>query len=321
MTEPLLAVERLTVGFSVEGRIRQPVAGISYELAAGRTLGVVGESGSGKSLTALSVLGLVPAPGRVAGSIRFAGTELIGASPATWRSLRGDRIAMVFQEPMTALNPVMTIGRQIAEVLVLHQQRGWREARDEAVGLLDSVGIPSASVRAAAYPHQLSGGMRQRAMIAMALACRPALLIADEPTTALDVTIQAQILDLMLALQAEIGMAIQFISHNLAVISEIADEIIVIYAGRVVEHAPAAVLFAAPRHPYTQGLIATLPDPDRRVDRLPVIAGGVPDIDAEIIGCRFADRCPLADAGCRAAEPALEAVAPGHLVACFKAER
>ena len=319
MTEPLLRVERLIVSFPVEGRTRQPVAGISYELAAGRTLGVVGESGSGKSLTALSVLGLVPAPGRVTGSIRFAGTELVGASPGLWHKLRGDRIAMVFQEPMTALNPVMTIGRQIAEVLVLHQELGWRAARDAAVGLLDSVGIPSAKARAGAYPHQLSGGMRQRAMIAMALACRPALLIADEPTTALDVTIQAQILDLMLALQDEIGMAIQFISHNLAVISEIADEIIVMYAGRVVESAPAAELFEAPRHPYTQGLIATLPDPDRRVDRLPVIAGGVPNIDADIIGCRFAARCPLADVGCRAAEPPLDPVAPGHLAACFKA--
>ncbi|HVJ54345.1 MAG TPA: ABC transporter ATP-binding protein [Aliidongia sp.] len=319
MTEPLLAVEHLTVAFPAEGKTRHPVAGISYTLEAGRTLGVVGESGSGKSLTALSLLGLVPPPGRVLGSIKFAGQELIGATPATWRDLRGDRIAMIFQEPMTALNPVMTVGRQIAEVLTRHRGMSRRMASGEAVGLLDAVGIPSPKQRAEAYPHQLSGGMRQRAMIAMALACRPALLIADEPTTALDVTIQAQILDLMQALQAEIGMAIQFISHNLAVVSEIADEIIVIYAGRVVERAAAATLFDRPRHPYTQGLIATLPDPDKRVDMLPVIRGGVPDIDAAIPGCRFADRCPRADADCRATEPALEAIEPGHLVACFKA--
>ena len=192
--------------------------------------------------------------------------------------MRGDRMAMVFQEPMTALNPVMPIGRQIAEVLVLHQALGWRPAGERAVDLLDAVGIPAARDRAASYPHQLSGGQRQRAMIAMALACRPALLIADEPTTALDVTIQAQILNLMADLQAEIGMAIQFISHNLAVVSEIAHEIIVMYAGRIVERAPAEALFAAPLHPYTLGLIATLPDPDRRVERLPVIPGSVPDI-------------------------------------------
>jgi oligopeptide/dipeptide ABC transporter ATP-binding protein len=315
MTEPLLRVERLIVSFPVEGRTRQPVAGISYELAAGRTLGVVGESGSGKSLTALSVLGLVPAPGRVTGSIRFAGTELVGASPGLWHKLRGDRIAMVFQEPMTALNPVMTIGRQIAEVLVLHQELGWRAARDAAVGLLDSVGIPSAKARAGAYPHQLSGGMRQRAMIAMALACRPALLIADEPTTALDVTVQGQILALLRGLP----LTQILVTHDFGVLAGFCNRALVMYAGRVVESAPAAELFEAPRHPYTQGLIATLPDPDRRVDRLPVIAGGVPNIDADIIGCRFAARCPLADVGCRAAEPPLDPVAPGHLAACFKA--
>jgi oligopeptide/dipeptide ABC transporter ATP-binding protein len=213
----------------------------------------------------------------------------------------------------------MPVGTQIAEVLVLHQDQGWRAARDEAVGLLDAVGIPSARARAEGYPHQLSGGMRQRAMIAMALACRPALLIADEPTTALDVTIQAQIIDLMLELQAEIGMAIQFISHNLAVVSELADEIIVMYAGRIVERAPAVTLFADPRHPYTRGLIATLPDPGRRVARLPVIAGGVPEPGAEVRGCRFAPRCPLADSHCRAEEPRDVEVAPGHLALCFKA--
>jgi oligopeptide/dipeptide ABC transporter ATP-binding protein len=318
---PLLEVDGLTVGFQVEGTTRHPVAGISYSLEAGRTLGVVGESGCGKSLTALALMGLVPPPGQVTGRIRFAGSELIGQPETAWRNLRGNRIAMVFQEPMTALNPVMPVGTQIAEVMVLHQDLAWPAARDAAVGLLEAVGIPSPRQRAGAYPHQLSGGMRQRAMIAMALACRPALLIADEPTTALDVTIQAQIIELMQELQAEIGMAIQFISHNLAVVSELADEIIVMYAGRVVERAPAAALFEAPRHPYTRGLIATLPDPERRQVRLPVIPGGVPRIDTAARGCRFADRCPLADAACRATEPPLDPVGPDHWAACFKAER
>ena len=295
------------------------VAGVSYALEAGRTLGVVGESGCGKSMTALALMGLVPPSGHVAGSIRLDGTELVGQPPRMLRALRGDRIAMVFQEPSTALNPVMPVSRQIAEVLVLHQGLGWRAAGERAIGLLEDVGMPAARERARAYPHQLSGGQRQRAMIAMALACRPALLIADEPTTALDVTIQAQILDLMRSLQDEFGMAIQFISHNLAVVAEIAHDIMVMYAGRIVERAPADALFAAPLHPYTQGLIATLPDPDHRVARLPVIAGAVPDPAAAMLGCRFADRCPCADAGCRGAEPPLRVLARQHEVACFKA--
>ena len=297
---------------------RAVVAGIGYAVPAGRTLGVVGESGCGKSMTALALMGLVPPPGSTSGSVRFGGRELIGQDAAQWRALRGNRIAMVFQEPMTALNPVMPVGRQIAEVIVLHRHLGWAAAGDQAVGLLDAVGIPAARQRAADYPHQLSGGQRQRAMIAMALACRPALLIADEPTTALDVTIQAQILDLMLSLQHEIGMAMQFISHNLAVVSEIAHEIIVMYAGRVVERASADALFANPLHPYTQGLIATLPDPGQRVDRLPVIAGGVPSLEASFRGCRFADRCPKAVAQCRQIDPPLEAKAPGHDAACIR---
>jgi oligopeptide/dipeptide ABC transporter ATP-binding protein len=315
----LLEVEGLRVSFPRAGGMRSVVAGISFSLDAGRTLGVVGESGCGKSITALALMGLVPPPGRVEGTIRFAGRDLVGQPPAAWRALRGEAIAMVFQEPMTALNPVMTVGRQIAEALVLHRDAmGWREGEREAVGLLEAVGINSPKERARAYPHQLSGGMRQRAMIAMALACEPKLLIADEPTTALDVTIQAQILDLMVDLQDRIGMAIQFISHNLAVVSEIAHEIIVMYAGRIVERAPAEALFAQPLHPYTQGLIATLPDPGQRVARLPVIPGGVPDLD-EGSGCRFADRCPRADAHCRDAEPEAVELAPRHVVACFKA--
>jgi len=310
---PVLAVERLTVNFGS----RSVVRALSYALVSGRTLGVVGESGCGKSMTALALMGLVPPPGEVSGSVRLDERELIGQQAEAWQAGRGNRIAMVFQEPMTALNPVMPVGHQIAEAIVLHEAMGWKTAEERAVALLDAVGIASARARARAYPHQLSGGMRQRAMIAMALACRPAVLIADEPTTALDVTIQAQILDLMLELQDEIGMAIQFISHNLAVVSEIAHEIIVMYAGRIVERAPADALFATPLHPYTQGLIATLPDPDRRVARLPVIPGGVPDFDAA--GCPFADRCPRADRGCRADEPELRELAPGHEVACFKA--
>ena len=317
----VLTVTGLTVGFPVAGGLRRVVAGVDYTVPAGRTLGVVGESGCGKSMAALAVMGLVPRPGQVSGSVRVEGREMLGQPAGVWRDLRGQRVAMVFQEPMTALNPVMRVGRQIAEVMVLHQDASWRDAEDRAVRMLADVGITSPRERAASYPHQLSGGMRQRAMIAMALACRPALLIADEPTTALDVTIQAQILDLMLALQDEIGMAIQFISHNLAVVSEIAHEIVVMYAGRVVERAAAEALFAQPLHPYTAALIATLPDPAHRADVLPVIPGGVPNLDAGVAGCRFADRCPRGDDGCREAEPPLAELAAGHWVACFKASR
>jgi oligopeptide/dipeptide ABC transporter ATP-binding protein len=314
----VLAVRGLSVGFPVRGGVRQVVAGIDFGVGAGRTLGVVGESGCGKTLTALAVMGLVPKPGRVAGAVTLEGRQMLGQPASVWRSVRGARVAMVFQEPMTALNPVMPVGRQIAEVMVLHQDLSWREAGARAIEALVAVGIASPRQRAAAYPHQLSGGMRQRAMIAMALACRPALLIADEPTTALDVTIQAQILELMQSLQDEIGMAIQFISHNLAVISEIAHDIIVMYAGRVVERASADELFATPLHPYTLGLIATLPDPAHRSAVLPVIPGGVPSLDASVTGCRFADRCARADAACRRTEPPLDEVAPGHWVACIK---
>ncbi len=314
----VLAVDALCVAFPGPRGPREVVSGVGFRVAAGRTLGVVGESGCGKSMTALAVMGLVPGPGQARGSVRLEGREMLGAPASAWRKLRGDRVAMVFQEPMTALNPVMTVGRQIAEVMVLHQALSWKQAGARAVELLADVGITSPRERAAAYPHQLSGGMRQRAMIAMALACRPALLIADEPTTALDVTIQAQILDLMLGLQEEIGTAIQFISHNLAVVSEVAHEIIVMYAGRVVERAPADALFAQPLHPYTEGLIATLPDPAHRATDLPVIPGGVPNMEAAFAGCRFADRCNRSDPTCRQSEPPLEQVAPAHWVACFK---
>ncbi len=315
---PLLEVAGLEVAFDLPGGARTVVAGVGYSIPPGRTLGVVGESGCGKSMTALALMGLVPQPGRVSGSIRFEGRELVGQGRAAWRAMRGGRMAMVFQEPMTALNPVMPVGRQIAEALVLHESIGWPAAGERAVELLSQVGIPAARERASAYPHQLSGGQRQRAVIAMALACRPALLVADEPTTALDVTIQAQILDLMLALQEETGTAIQFISHNLAVVSEVSHEVVVMYAGRIVERAPADALFAQPLHPYTVGLIATLPHASHRVDHLPVIPGGVPDLGRAEPGCRFAPRCPRGDAGCRSAEPALLEHAPGQWAACFK---
>ena len=315
---PVLEVSGLHVAFDLPGGPRTVVAGVGYSIPAGRTLGVVGESGCGKSMTALALMGLVPQPGRVAGSIRFRGREILGQPAAAWRAMRGADMAMVFQDPSSALNPTMTVGRQIAEALVLHEGLAWPAALDRAADLLDQVGIPAPRERARAYPHQLSGGQRQRAVIAMALACRPALLLADEPTTALDVTIQAQILDLMLALQEETGAAIQFISHNLAVVSELAHEVVVMYAGRVVERAPADLLFSQPLHPYTAGLIATLPDPARRVDTLPTIRGGVPDMGAAIPGCRFAPRCPRAVPACLEAEPPLEEHAPGHWAACIR---
>jgi oligopeptide/dipeptide ABC transporter ATP-binding protein len=312
---PILEIKELSVSFPIDGEVRRVVAGIDFLIAPGQTVGLVGESGCGKSMTALALMGLVPPPGRVFGSIRFDGEELSGKPEHRWRTLRGNRMAVVFQEPMTALNPVMTVRRQIAEAMVLHQELSWREAEERAVDAIAAVGIPSN--RSGAYPHELSGGMRQRAMIAMALSCRPALLIADEPTTALDVTIQAQILELMFDLQSKMGMAILFISHNLAVISEIADEIIVMYAGRIVERARTEALFAAPRHPYTRGLIDTLPDPTRRVARLPIIPSIVHSLDYGKTGCCFCSRCAHADANCRATEPPTIEINDDHFVACF----
>ncbi|MGO7633067.1 ATP-binding cassette domain-containing protein [Rhizobium leguminosarum] len=313
---PLLDVQDLKVSFPGPHGAVEIVRGLSYSIARGKTLGIVGESGCGKTMTSLALLGLVAGGGRVDGTIDFNGRDLAKFTQRQWQQVRGREIAMIFQEPMTAMNPVMPVGRQIAEVLVKHEKLRKGAAQGRAVDLLAQVGIPSPARRAEDYPHQLSGGMRQRAMIAMALACRPQLLIADEPTTALDVTIQAQILDLMLTLQGDAQMSIQFISHNLAVISEIADSIMVMYAGTAVEYAPADELFANPLHPYTQGLIQTLPDPDRRVERLYVIPGRV---TSEITtGCRFARRCPSADDGCRQIEPDLLEVAPGHKVACHK---
>ena len=321
----LLEVRDLAVAFPADagppriGEVRA-VDGIGYDIAPGASLGVVGESGCGKTVAALALLRLVPPPGRIAGgTVRFDGVDLLSAHDDALRAVRGDRIAMIFQEPMTALNPVFTVGDQIAEVLATHRGTPAAEAWEQAVGLLDEVGIPAPAQRAHAFPHSLSGGMRQRVMIAIALACRPALLIADEPTTALDVTIQAQILDLLLGLQDAMGMAIQFISHDLGVVSEVADEIVVMYDGRIVERAPADALFHGPIHPYTRALLETLPRLDRGRRRLPSIPGAVPTPGNRPRGCRFRNRCPIAEPRCADAEPALETLAPGHQAACLVA--
>ena len=318
--QSLLEVRGLEVTFETSGGTLRAVDGVSYDIAPGRTLGVVGESGGGKSMTALAILRLVPEQGRItAGRVALDGVDLTGLSEAGMEAVRGDRIAMIFQEPMTSLNPVLTIGEQIAEVYLIHRKATRKEALGEAVELLAKVRIPDPAARAMDYPHRLSGGMRQRAMIAMALACRPALLIADEPTTALDVTIQAQILELMLEIQDEMGMAIQFISHNLGVISEVADEVAVMYAGRIVERASTRAILDQPLHPYTKGLIETVPVIGKRQRRLAAIPGAVPDLMHLPSGCRFSDRCALADKACREAEPELTDWGGGHFAACFKA--
>jgi oligopeptide/dipeptide ABC transporter ATP-binding protein len=315
MTTPLLDVTDLTVRLGQADPVTI-LDGLSFTLKRGHTLGVVGESGCGKSMTALALLGLVPEPHHIAGHMRLDGIELVGLPEAQRRTLRGKRIGMIFQEPMTALNPVVTVGQQIAEMLEVHEGATVTAARRGAVTLLEQVGIAAAAERAQAYPHQLSGGMRQRVMIAMAIACRPDILIADEPTTALDVSVQAQILDLLLELQAREGMAMLFISHNLGVVSEMADEIMVMYAGRVAEQGPAAEVLGWPRHPYTRGLIETMPDIANRKPMLPVIAGTVPEPRNRGPGCTFAPRCLYADAACADIPPLR---GDTHRVACVHA--
>jgi oligopeptide/dipeptide ABC transporter ATP-binding protein len=317
----LLEVRDLRTHFRTEDGEFPAVDGVSFEVQAGRTLAIVGESGCGKSVTSLSIMGLVPdPPGRiVGGSIRFEGRELIGAPARELQDLRGNGLAMIFQEPMSSLNPVFTIGEQIMEGLLRHRRIGRIEARARALAMLRQVRMPAPEQRLDEHPHQLSGGMRQRAMIAMALACEPRLLIADEPTTALDVTIQAQILALMRTLQVETGSAVILITHDLGVVAEVADEVLVMYAGRVVERAPVAALFAEPQHPYTIGLLGSIPRLDVQSKRLAAIDGQVPDPLRRPPGCSFAARCPFADAQCRAAAPALKAVASGHESACWKA--
>jgi peptide/nickel transport system ATP-binding protein len=316
----LLTVEDLGVSFHAgEGAPTVAVDAVSFTAQRGRTLGIVGESGCGKSATALAVMGLLPRAAQVTGSVRFDGRELLGAPDPVLRDLRGNRLAMIFQEPMTALNPSYTIGDQIAEVVVRHRMASRAEARARAMEMLRRVRIPSPETRFDDYPHKLSGGMRQRAMIAMALACDPDLIIADEPTTALDVTIQAQILDLMRRLRAETGAAVILITHDLGVVAEVCDEVIVLYAGQVVERAPVAKLFSAPQHPYTVGLIGSLPRFDRPRQRLSAIRGSVPAMAPPPAGCRFAPRCPFADEGCRRQVPALVAVSADQASRCLKA--
>jgi oligopeptide/dipeptide ABC transporter ATP-binding protein len=287
----------------------------------GTYLGIVGESGCGKSVTSLSIMGLVPQPpGRIAGGeILFEGVDLLKLDAAALRDLRGARMAMIFQEPMTSLNPAYTVGDQIVEGILRHLPVDRGAARAKAIEMLRLVRIPAPEQRFDEYPHKLSGGMRQRAMIAMALACGPRLLIADEPTTALDVTIQAQILDLLRRLREETGTAIVLITHDLGVIAELADDVVVMYAGQIVERAPVKRLFEAAQHPYTIGLLGAIPDLDRRRARLATIEGTVPDLSAALVGCRFAPRCPFAEPRCRAEAPTLRAVEPGHEAACWRA--
>jgi len=321
MSEPLLRVEDLQTHFVTDDGVVRAVDGVGFEVRAGETLALVGESGSGKSVTALSILRLVPEPpGRIVGGrVLFRGRDLLTLPPRELRRVRGREISMVFQEPMTSLNPVFSCGDQVAESLVVHEGLGRRTARARAVELLRMVGIPDPGRRAGDYPHQLSGGMRQRVMIAMALACGPALLIADEPTTALDVTVQAQILALLRGLQRELRMAVLLITHDLGVVAESADRVAVLYAGQVVETCDATAALLGTRHPYTAGLLASLPRPGRRGEPLRVIPGQVPDAVRFPAGCRFHPRCPVAIERCRAAEPPLAPAGEDHLARCWRA--
>ena len=317
----LLEVRNLTTCFKVEGGEFTAVDSVSFSVESGRTLGIVGESGCGKSVTSLSIMGLLPkGQGRIAGgSITFDGVDLVHLSASALRALRGNRIAMIFQEPMTSLNPAFTIGDQLIEAIRCHRDLDQAGARAHAIEMLRRVRIPSPEQSIDDYPHKLSGGMRQRVMIAMALSCEPQLLIADEPTTALDVTIQAQVLDLMRTLRADTGAAIILITHDLGVIAELADEVAVMYAGRVVERSSVQRLFAQPQHPYTIGLLGSIPKLHLKQDRLAAIEGQVPTPMTVLAGCRFAARCPFADAHCEAAPPPLVELEAGHFAACWKA--
>ena len=320
MPDPLLSIADLTVEFPTDHGPARAVDRVSLAVTRGEVLGVVGESGCGKSMTALSVLRLVPSPGRItSGEIRFVGQDLLSLPLRALQALRGRKIAMIFQEPMTALNPVLTVGEQIAEMLRLHLRVSRSEAKTRAIELLRLVRIPSPEKRWSEYPHQLSGGMRQRVMIAMAVSCEPDLVFADEPTTALDVTVQAQILDLLADLRERLGMAMVLISHNLGVIAQVAHHVAVMYAGRIVEHTTTTRLFSDPQHPYTRGLLGSLPSLDGRGrrGRLIAIPGTVPSLGASLHGCAFAPRCPLAIDVCRREDPPLETKRPGHLARCW----
>jgi peptide/nickel transport system ATP-binding protein len=318
VSEPVLELRDLSVTLTTDRGPLRPVDGVSFVVEAGKTLAVVGESGCGKSVTALAIMGLLPQGARIGGSVRFAGQDLAALDAEALRRKRGAELAMIFQEPMTSLNPAFTAGEQVAEALRLHQGLSPAAAMARAEEMLARVRIPDAARRARQYPHQLSGGMRQRVMIAMALACRPRLLIADEPTTALDVTVQAQILALMDELKAETGTAVLLITHDLGVVADHADEVAVMYAGRIAERAPAATLFARPQHPYTVGLLGAAPSLEGGAERLASIEGTVPDLRAPPPGCRFAPRCPFAIARC-AEQPPLAPMGEGHLAACWRA--
>lgn len=320
MNPPILSVKNLKTLFYTEKGIVPAVNDVSFELTKGETLGIVGESGCGKSVTSLSVMGLIEAPaGRIhSGQILFEGQDLLKLPKDEQRRFRGNEISMIFQEPMTSLNPVHKVGAQIAEVIMLHQGIGKKQALKEAIDALDRVGIPSPEQRAFDYPHSLSGGMRQRVMIAMALACKPKILICDEPTTALDVTIQAQILELIQTLQKDLEMGVIFISHDLGVIAEVCDRVMVMYAGRTVEEADTLTLFDHPRHPYTAALLSSIPRLGRRTqDKLPTIPGIVPDLRTLPSACSFAPRCQHADAQCKSQMPKLSGPSSGNRVRCY----
>jgi peptide/nickel transport system ATP-binding protein len=320
-SSPLIEIEDLRVVFHGDGgRITHAVDKVDLTVASGATLGLVGESGCGKSVTSLAIMGLLSKQSaEVSGAIRFDGVDLLDVPDEKLRDLRGNRLAMIFQEPMTSLNPSFTIGDQIIETLLRHRGGTRRQARDRAIELLRRVHIPSPEKRTDEYPHKLSGGMRQRVMIAMALACDPRLLIADEPTTALDVTLQAQILDLMRELKAASNAAIILITHDLGVVAEVCDEVAVMYAGEIVERAPVDELFSNPQHPYTVGLLGSIPRLDRRVAHLATIEGMVPNMSSPPAGCRFAARCPFVSEACTKAPPALRTVSPSHASRCIKA--
>jgi oligopeptide/dipeptide ABC transporter ATP-binding protein len=318
---PVLEVRDLRTHFVTDDGVVKAVDGVSFEVRAAETLGIVGESGCGKSVTSLSILRLIPQPpGKiVGGEIRFKGTNLLGLSDPEMRKIRGNDISMIFQEPMTSLNPVYTCGDQIMEAVILHQKVGRSEARTRAIEMLRLVGIPSPEQRVDEYPHQLSGGMRQRVMIAMALSCQPEVLIADEPTTALDVTIQAQILELLNRLQEEMGMAILLITHDLGVVAETCDRVAVMYAGQIVEYAVVDEIFHHPRMPYTAGLLGSIPKLGETHERLRVIPGNVPNPSEFPPGCKFHPRCPVAIEKCRVENPPLEEVRPAHWARCWRA--
>jgi len=325
VAEPLLAIRGLKVHFATDDGVIRAVDGVDIDVGRGETVSVVGESGCGKTVTAMTVLKLVPMPpGRIAaGRILWQGRDLVPLPPQAMRRVRAREIAIVFQEPMTSLNPVYTVGEQIAEVLREQEGLGRRAAMERAIEMLRLVHIPNPQRRAQDYPHHFSGGMRQRVMIAMALACNPRLLIADEPTTALDVTIQAQILELLSEMKERLGMAVMLITHAMGVVAETAQRVVVMYAGKVVEEAPVGALFASPRHPYTKGLIGSIPRLDLAAlakKRLEAIPGTVPSLLHPPVGCRFAARCRYAIEPCRAAEPELREIVPRHRAACIRAE-